>query len=88
MLGVMAWDFKGEEGNSHGDEKAKFGKKKKNVFWARETMGIRMDSDLRVFPIMPRPHSLQTSLVMALFQGQVLYLHSSGQPRRKVKASS
>lgn len=43
----MAWDFKGEEGNSHGDEKANFGKKKKkkkNVFWARETMGIRMDS--------------------------------------------
>ena len=25
----MAWDFKGEEGNSHGDEKANFGKKKK-----------------------------------------------------------
>ena len=84
---MMAWDFKGEEGNSHGDEKQIL-VKKKNVFWARETMGIRMDSDLRVFPIMPRPHSLQTSLVMALFQGQVLYLHSSGQPRRKVKASS
>ena len=32
MLGVMAWDFKGEEGNSHGDEKAKFGKKKKKMF--------------------------------------------------------
>ena len=28
----MAWDFKGEEGNSHGDEKAKFGKKKKKCF--------------------------------------------------------
>ena len=25
----MAWDFKGEESNSHGDEKANFGKKKK-----------------------------------------------------------
>ena len=25
----MAWDFKGDEGNSHGDEKANFGKKKK-----------------------------------------------------------
>lgn len=26
MLGVVVWDFKGEEGNLHGDGKANFGK--------------------------------------------------------------
>ena len=26
MLGVVVWDFKGEEGNSHKDEKQMFGK--------------------------------------------------------------
>ena len=26
MLGLVVWDFKGEEGNSHGDGKANVGK--------------------------------------------------------------
>ena len=47
----MAWDFKGEEGNSHGDEKANFGKKKKKkiLLGLQQTMGNRMDSDLQGF---------------------------------------
>ena len=45
MLGVVVWDFKGQEGNSHEDGKANVWQI--NVCWATtETMGHRVDSDL------------------------------------------
>ena len=43
MLGIVVWDFKAEEGNSHGDRKQMFDKR---LLAPEETMGHRMDSDL------------------------------------------
>lgn len=41
MLGIVAWDFKGEEGNSHGDKKQTL--VKKCLLSQAETMGYRME---------------------------------------------
>ena len=43
MVGVMIWDFKGEESNSYGDGKADvwLGKKKKSVLDQAKTEGYQ-----------------------------------------------
>ena len=56
MLGIMVWDFRGEEGNSHVDGKAHFLNKfankfclqvlQTNVSWAMRREWDRVDSDL------------------------------------------
>ena len=51
MLGVVAWKFKGGEGNSRGDGKANVGKQ---IFAG--TVGHRVDSGLWALPVSPHPH--------------------------------
>ena len=42
MLGLVVWDFKDEEGNSHGDGKANVGKQ--TFSWLRRGNGTQGDS--------------------------------------------
>lgn len=74
-VGVVVWDFTGEEGNSHGDGKPMFGKR----FLAMQRQGDKewiWFLGPTVSPTTPSPCSLQMSLMIALFQEQAPYLNS------------
>lgn len=78
-VGVVVWDFKGEKGNWHGDEKnPTFGKQM--CAELHRDNEREMDCDLQaqqVSPTTPHPYSLQVSQMIALFQEPGLFLNSS-----------
>ena len=77
MLGLVIWDFKGEEGNSHGHGKANVGKQ----MFSGLCRNSVTQAGLWCYPChstTPSPYFLQISLNIALYQEQVLYLNYLG----------
>ena len=83
---VVIWDFKGEEGNSHGDKKQMFGKE----MFARPslTMGDREDLDQNSFArVLPVCHTqfMLNHMMVAPYLEQVPYLNSFRQLGGRLK---